>query len=143
MRNERKLSQRRLQGYNCSELYENKEALLKYLAKLKELMEPEENNENMKTIKQVEITPVFCEGKVSDLLPSLLQENKIYISKDRDWIAFNCLCGCGDFTMLPVNQKPEGWQLEVNGDKISLLGSVQQGNCKSHYIITNNKANFT
>jgi len=96
----------------------------------------------MKTIKQVDIVPVFLDGKVSDIIPSSMEENKIYVSKDHDGIAFNCLCGCGDFTMMPVNQKPEGWQLEVNDEKISLLGSILQGNCKSHYIITNNKANF-
>lgn len=96
----------------------------------------------MKTIKQVEIIPVFLDGEVQDILPDSIEENKIYVSKKHDWIAFDCLCGCGAFTMLPVNQKPEGWQLEVSGDKISLIGSVLQYSCKSHYIITNNKANF-
>lgn len=96
----------------------------------------------MKTIKQIEITPVFCEGEVPDL-PSTYEESKIYISKKVDWIAFNCLCGCGSFTMLPVNQNPKGWQLEVdNQNRVSLIGSVLQDNCKAHYIITKNKVNF-
>lgn len=95
----------------------------------------------MKTIKQVEIIPVFCEGDIPDI-PSEYEENTIYVSKNHDWIGLNCLCGCGDFIMLPVNQNPNGWQLEIKADKISLIGSILQDNCKSHYIITNNKANF-
>lgn len=96
----------------------------------------------MKTIKQVEVTPVFCEDGVPEI-PSQYEEGKVYISKNRDWIAHNCLCGCGSFIMLPVNQNPQGWQLEVDdNNKISLIGSILQYECKAHYIITKNKANF-
>lgn len=96
----------------------------------------------MRTIRKVEIVPIFCDGKVPEI-PSQYKENTIYVSKDRDYIAFNCLCGCGDFIMLPVNRSPQGWQLEVdNQNRITLIGSVLQENCKAHYIITKNKANF-
>lgn len=96
----------------------------------------------MRTISQVEIVPVFCEDKVPEIT-SQYKENTIYVSKDRDYIAFNCLCGCNDFIMLPVNRSPKGWQLEVdNQNRITLIGSILQENCKAHYIITKNKANF-
>ena len=45
----------------------------------------------MKTIKQVEITPVFCEDGVPEI-PSQYEEGKVYISKNKDWMAHNCLC---------------------------------------------------
>jgi len=96
----------------------------------------------MKTIKQVEIMPVFCEGEVPQI-PSKYEESTIYVSKNRDQISCKCLCGCGDFIMLPVNRSPAGWQLEVdNQNRITLIGSILQYNCKAHYIITKNKANF-
>lgn len=106
----------------------------------------------MKTIKQVEIETVFCEDDIPDI-PSQYEEGKVYVSKKRDRIGLNCLCGCGDLIQLPVNQPPksigngkmqlEGWRLEVDDkSRITLVGSILQYNCKSHYIITNNKANF-
>lgn len=96
----------------------------------------------MKTIKQVEITPVFCENDVPEV-PSEYEDLTIYIPQQRDVISLKCLCGCGAFIMLPVNQSPEGWQLEVDDQKrITLIGSILQHDCKAHYIITKNKANF-
>jgi hypothetical protein len=95
----------------------------------------------MKTIKQVEITPIFCEDKLPQNPFKDYAKNTVYINKDRTMIAFNCLCGCGDFINLPLSE--HGWQLQVdNQQRITLIGSVLQWNCKSHYIITNNKANF-
>lgn len=96
----------------------------------------------MKTIKQVEITPVFCEDDIPDI-PSDYQELTIYVSKDQKKIGFNCLCGCGGLTILPVNQRPGGWELMVDDkQRLTLIGSVLQYGCKAHYIITKNKANF-
>lgn len=96
----------------------------------------------MKTIKTVEVVPVFCEGEMPDI-PSEYPANTIYVSKNKDNIRLNCLCGCGAFLNLPVNQKPDGWQLEVDDkNRITLVGSILQHNCGSHYIITKNKANF-
>ena len=37
----------------------------------------------MKTIKQVEVTPVFCENGVPEI-PSQYEEGKVYISKNKE-----------------------------------------------------------
>jgi hypothetical protein len=100
----------------------------------------------MKTIRQVEISPVFVET-----LPDVeqMEEAKIYISKKYHCSGHRCLCGCGELTILPfnliINGQYRGWNLiEHDNGKISFTPSV--GNfqipCKSHYIITKNKANF-
>ena len=94
----------------------------------------------MKTIKQVEITPVYVE-----IMPpyETLEEGKIYISKMYSVSVHRCLCGCGEKTVLPLHPI-HGWTLIESGDKISFTPSIgnYQFPCKSHYIITKNKANF-
>jgi len=92
----------------------------------------------LKTLKKVTITPVFVE-----FIPDELEDNKIYISRKYGTSSHNCLCGCGLLTVLPFD-KEHGWQLIENGDKISLTPSIGnfQYPCKSHYVITNNVANF-
>lgn len=96
----------------------------------------------MKTIKQVEIEPIFCEDDIPEI-PSEYKDLKIYVSLKHNRIALNCLCGCGSFLNLPINQDGKGWQLEIDAQKrITLIGSILQHNCGSHYIITKNKANF-
>lgn len=94
----------------------------------------------MKTIKKVEIVPVFIEQ-----MPSEFEENKLYISETYGKLAIHlCLCGCKNKTVTPLGGG-KNWDLvkEKNGT-VSLIGSI--GNfrfpCKSHYIITNNIANF-
>lgn len=91
----------------------------------------------MRTIKQVEIIPVFVE-----FVPDVLEERKIYISKEHNSAVHKCLCGCGELTVTPL--LPDMWTLTEKGDKISLSPSIgnYQFACRSHYIITNNKANF-
>jgi hypothetical protein len=96
----------------------------------------------MKTIKQVEIEPFFIDGYMPVF--ETMEENKIYISEQFSTSIHKCLCGCGEKTVLPLDPV-HGWNLikHENG-KVSFTPSV--GNfhipCKSHYIITNNKANF-
>jgi len=92
----------------------------------------------MKTLKKVQIEPVFVE-----LVPEILEENKIYISEEYKCAIHNCLCGCGFKTVTPLNKT--GWNLMKHEDgKISLTPSIlnSQAPCKSHYIITKNVANF-
>lgn len=95
----------------------------------------------MKTLKKVPITPVYV-----DTIPEELEEGKIYISKMYHTSVHNCLCGCGEKTVLPLNDDKDrnGWYLTENEKGVSFSPSV--GNysfpCKSHYIITNNIANF-
>lgn len=91
----------------------------------------------MKTLKTVEITPVFVES-----IPEDLEENKLYISSEFEVTIHLCLCGCKSEVVVPIGA--DGWKLTNNEDKITLSPSI--GNyslpCKSHYIITKNKANF-
>lgn len=92
----------------------------------------------MKTLKKVEIIPVYCE-----YIPEKLEQNTIYISESHKCAIHLCLCGCGGRTVTPLylNQ----WTLikESNG-KVSLTPSIANScfDCKSHYIITKNIANF-
>lgn len=93
----------------------------------------------MKTIRKVEIEPVFVE-----FAPAVLEEQKLYISDKYKTAIHNCLCGCRNETITPLGGG-SNWDLvkESNGT-VSLIGSVGNYNfpCKSHYIITKNIANF-
>lgn len=91
----------------------------------------------MKTLKTVEVKHVYV-----DYMPDVLEEGIIYISELCKVSIHNCLCGCGEETVLPLMNGQ--WTLLKNGDKISFTPSIGnfQFACKSHYIITNNKANF-
>lgn len=96
----------------------------------------------MKTLKKVEIVPVFIDGFMPDF--ETMEEGKVYISEQYYTAIHKCLCGCGSKTIMPLNDY-HGWKLTKNeNNKISFTPSI--GNycfpCKSHYIITNNIANF-
>lgn len=92
----------------------------------------------MKTLKTVEITTEF----VDTVIPEVMEENKLYISLDCEVSIHLCLCGCKNEVVIPFG--PGGWKYTENDGKITLSPSI--GNyslpCKSHYIITKNKANF-
>jgi hypothetical protein len=95
----------------------------------------------MKTIKKVEIIPVF----VKDCIPNELEFGKLYISEEYHGCSHLCLCGCGVECYLSLNygHRTFGWDIVEKGGKISLTPSIlQRFECKSHYIITNNVANF-
>ena len=93
----------------------------------------------MKTIRQVAIDPVFVET-----IPNNLEYGKVYISETYNTSTHLCLCGCPNKVIMPLGGG-NWWELvkEPNGT-VSFIGSV--GNyrfeCKSHYIITKNVANF-
>ena len=93
----------------------------------------------MRTIKQVQIEPVFVET-----IPDVLEQRKIYISEKYGVSLHLCLCGCGEVVSLPFNNSRFSWTLTKSEKGISFTPSV--GNysypCKSHYIITDNTANF-
>ena len=59
----------------------------------------------MKTIKQVEMEPVFVH-----FIPEKLEEGKVYISEEFEVSCHSCLCGCGEKTVLPFGNE-HGWQL--------------------------------
>lgn len=95
--------------------------------------------DNMKTIRKVEIEPVF----VRFIPPrNEMEENKIYISKEYKSASHLCLCGCKEYVHTPLNSS--GWELSEGNKGVSLTPSIGSFNlkCKSHYIITNNVANF-
>lgn len=116
----------------------------------------------MKTLKKVEITPVFLDGYMIPF--EEMKDNHVYISEEYQTSTHRCLCGCGTKTVLPLN-KEYGWQLikETNGT-ISFTPSIlnpvicihetvdntdefvppswtKEYACH-HYIITKNVANF-
>lgn len=96
----------------------------------------------MKTIKQVECTPELVEfiPEKSDMKP-----NVIYISEQYKASCHLCLCGCGELIALNIDPVT-GWIITTYGDPLKVTVSPSIGNyqlpCKSHYIITKNKANF-
>ena len=95
----------------------------------------------MKTLKTVVVTPVFS----PDYLPLKedMEFGKIYISKLYGGSSHLCLCGCGEHVYIPINN-PGDWQLtEPAPGVITIAPSLlHRFECRSHYIITNNKANF-
>lgn len=95
----------------------------------------------MKTIKQVTATPEFVE-----FIPEKLEEKIFYISKEYGVMCHLCLCGCGNKTCIPVGdiQTERDWQMIENNGMVTFKPSLlhSQLDCKSHYIITNNVANF-
>lgn len=93
----------------------------------------------MKTIKKVQIEPVFVE-----LIPYDIERNKIYISEYYGTAIHICLCGCDEKVVMPLGGG-KWWELIKEKDgTVSFIGSVGnfQFACKSHYIITKNVANF-
>ena len=98
----------------------------------------------MKTLKKVPITPVWLGG----YMPEELEEGKLYISEQYGVAIHLCLCGCKEKTVTPLGMHGgvEGWILtkRASDGAVSLSPSISnyQTQCKSHYIITNNVANF-
>ena len=94
--------------------------------------------ENMRTIKKVEVKPKFC-----SYIPHEMEQGIIYISEEFEVANHICLCGCGVQCPTPMDEET-GWSIIRNGDKITITPSILNPICpnKSHYIITNNIANF-
>lgn len=91
----------------------------------------------MKTLKKVNVEPKYVE-----FIPEELEDGILYISEKYKCVIHLCLCGCKGQTVTPLYQNQ--WTLIKNGDKVSLSPSIANNyfECKSHYIITNNVANF-
>lgn len=89
----------------------------------------------MKTLKKVEIKPCL------DTIPpkESMEFGKIYISESHGIAIHLCLCGCGQEVVTPFSQ---GWSVTVKDEKVSISPSVLNRWCNTHYIITNNIANF-
>ena len=94
----------------------------------------------MRTIKKIEVIPVFVE-----FIPDELIQNEIYISKKYGVSIHLCLCGCGEKAVMPLNPTFNlNWNLIENNNKVSFTPSILNTNCpnKYHYVITNNVANI-
>lgn len=93
----------------------------------------------MKTLKKVEIIPVYVKN-----IPETIENNTLYISEEYKTAIHLCLCGCGEKTITPLGGGRNWDLIKENKGKVSLIGSIGNYNfpCKSHYIITNNIANF-
>ena len=89
----------------------------------------------MKTLKKVEITPLFV-----DYIPNDIDQNTLYVSKKYETAVHLCLCGCGNKSVTPIGAGQ--WVLTEKNDKVSLSPSILNRACGSHYILTNNVANF-
>jgi len=91
----------------------------------------------MKTIKKVTVKAEFVET-----VPKELKQGVIYISEKYNTSVHACLCGCLCEVVLPLGDK--GWNCTLKNGKVSFTPSVgnYQQPCKSHYIITNDVANF-
>lgn len=92
----------------------------------------------MKTIKTVPFEPIEV-----GFMPDTLEQGKLYISHQFGVAIHLCFCGCGIKTVTPL-RGPDAWTLTDENGKVSLDPSLSnhQLPCKSHYVITKNKANF-
>lgn len=100
--------------------------------------------------KTVEVEPVIYIGS----LPKGIEYEfgKLYISRIYMGLGHLCLCGCGEKTFISlksfngeaINGWEDGWDLTIDDKNGATLtpSLLHRFACKSHYIITKNKANF-
>lgn len=114
---------------SCRHLWENEEALRKYLNRLRELMTEGK--------KLHEIIPVYC-----DEIPQDLEPGKLYISKKFEIAVHLCACGCGGKTVTPIMGEGD-WVLTENDGKVTLRPSIGNWSGENpyhaHYLITDNE----
>ena len=74
-----------------------------------------------------------------ELLPPVLENGKLYISKKYGTAVHLCCCGCGTKIVTPL--KPTDWSITEHNGRVTLRPSVGSWNhpCRSHYIIRDNK----
>ena len=91
-------------------------------------------------MKTTELLPIYI-----NLLPEIIEEGKVYISKEYGVAIHLCACGCGEKTVMDF--KPhwkDGWTLTENPDEtVSFSPSVGnfsgQNPYHAHYFIVSNK----
>jgi hypothetical protein len=94
---------------------------------------------DLKTLKTV---PIEIVVSVEEMPPATAMEfGKLYHCEKYRCTNHLCLCGCGVECFLPLGENE--WQLTVKNGRPTMTPSIQQlFACRSHYIITNGKANF-
>ncbi|MDE2402675.1 MAG: hypothetical protein KGL90_13515 [Burkholderiales bacterium] len=88
-------------------------------------------------MRQTHLKPSFVE-----FIPDHLEDGVLYISERFRTCSHNCCCGCGEEVVLPLS--PAEWQLNRDGDTVSLWPSVGNWDyaCKSHYVIRRNQVRW-
>jgi Family of unknown function (DUF6527) len=85
-------------------------------------------------MRQTTFTPEFVE-----YIPRHLDDGVLYVSILYCTAVHKCACGCGNKVVTPIS--PADWQLQFDGDGVSLFPSV--GNwgfpCNAHYWIRSNQ----
>lgn len=79
------------------------------------------------------IIPEFVE-----FVPKMLVPGVLYISQKYKTASHLCACGCGEKVVTPLS--PADWQLNVEGNAVSLHPSIGNWDyaCQSHYWIRRN-----
>lgn len=99
------------------------------------------NDIKMKTLKKVEVKAKFVV-----IIPPLpkMEENIIYISLPRKVGSHLCLCGCGHEVVTSFAENGWVYSMRHSDWTLTITPSIASNSlpCKSHYIITNNIANF-
>jgi hypothetical protein len=74
-----------------------------------------------------------------EMLPPILENGKLYISKKYGTAIHLCCCGCGTKIVTPL--KPTDWSITERNGRVTLRPSVGNWNhpCRSHYIIRDNR----
>ena len=77
--------------------------------------------------------------KFINYIPSVIDDNTIYISIEYATAVHKCACGCEKEVVTPLS--PTDWRFTYNGETISLYPSIGNWNfnCKSHYWIKKSK----
>ncbi|CAN7169516.1 DUF6527 family protein [Variovorax paradoxus] len=85
-------------------------------------------------LKHTELEPRFVKGVPRELEPGVL-----YVSMEYATVVHGCCCGCGLEVVTQLS--PTHWELNFDGEAISLWPSVGNWNlpCRSHYVVRKNK----
>lgn len=88
-------------------------------------------------MRQTHLKPHFVE-----FIPDHLDDGVLYISERFRTCSHKCCCGCGDEVVLPLS--PAEWQLDRDGEFVSLWPSVGNWDCpcRSHYVIRRNQVRW-
>ena len=80
--------------------------------------------------------------KFVENIPEVVDDGILYISIPYTTAVHLCCCGCGLEVVTPFS--PTDWDLNFNGDSVSLSPSIGNWSfpCRSHYWIRRNKVNW-
>lgn len=72
-------------------------------------------------------------------IPRQLEPGRLYVSMEYATVVHSCCCGCGLEIVTPLT--PTDWELNYDGEAISLWPSVGNWHlpCESHYVIRRNR----